>query len=237
MTQPSFLPLGDTAITVEFSRDIDATVNARVLALYKLVVEAKITGLIEALPTYRSLMVQFNPLYFDITAFKAFVLASLGGLDVEASKSRRWIVPVCYERDYGWDVAEVAAHHNLTEAEVIALHSEAIYRVYMIGFLPGFAYLGGLNPLLAIPRRVSPRAALPAGNISIGGIQALVASVEAPSGWYMLGQTPMKNYDATRPQTFLLEAGDEVVFKAISSAQFVSLAQDAASGAWVGELL
>jgi 5-oxoprolinase (ATP-hydrolysing) subunit B len=234
MSLPRFLPQGDTALTLEFSREIDATVNARVLALNTALRAENIEGLIETVPTYRSLMVQFNPLIFDLNAFHSLVLRLLSSLMLAQEKQRLWHVPVCYAR--GIDVEFVAATHQLSPQEIIARHSQAVYRVYMVGFLPGFIYLGGLDQSIAMPRRLDPRPALPAGNISIGGIQALIASVTAPSGWHMLGQTPMKTFMKTRDPVFLMQAGDNVRFHAISEQEFLQLEKDAEQGQWVAEL-
>jgi 5-oxoprolinase (ATP-hydrolysing) subunit B len=207
-----FLPVGDTALTIEFSREIRADINQRVLQLDRDLGEFQ--GLLECVPTYRSLLVHFNPLDFDLAKFKAHVLALCEQPLRITDKPRRRLVPVFYD---GEDLEFLAKTHNISVEEVIAIHLSAIYRVYMIGFLPGFALMGGLDKRLHTPRRLSPRLVTPAGTISIGGEQALVGSVEAPSGWHLLGRTPMRNFDKTRDPTFILAAGDEVQFTQIHS--------------------
>jgi inhibitor of KinA len=129
-------------------------------------------------------------------------------------------IPVCYGGDLGPDINEVAALHNLTADEVISLHSSAEYKVYMIGFVPGFAYLGGLNDLLATPRKATPRSAVPAGAVGIAGKQTGVYPLKTPGGWQIIGQTPVKVFDANRPQPSFLKAGDRVVFKPIDMPGF-----------------
>jgi KipI family sensor histidine kinase inhibitor len=207
-----FLPCGDTALTIEFGREIDEVVSQRVLQLDKDIVIETIQGLNELVPTYRSLLVHFNPLNFDLEKFKQLVLKLVAKPLIPPQTIRRRLVPVYYD---GEDLVMLANLKNIPVEEIINLHLNAVYRVYMIGFLPGYAMMGGLNPVLATPRRLSPRPSVPAGNIAIGGQQALVGSVEAPSGWHMLGRTPMKNFDKTRDPAFILGAGDEVVFKRI----------------------
>lgn len=208
-----FLPLGDTALTIELGREIDEEVNLRVLQLDKDIMSENLQGLNELVPTYRSLLVHFNPLIFDLKSFKKLVLKLIAKPIIPPQHLRRRIVPVYYD---GEDLEMLATLKNISIEMIINLHLNAIYRVYMIGFLPGYAMMGGLNPLLATPRRLSPRPSVPAGNIALGGQQALVGSVEAPSGWHMLGRTPMKNFDKTRDPAFILNAGDEVVFERIS---------------------
>ena len=131
----------------------------------------------------------------------------------------------------------VAARHGLTPAQLIQKHAAPIYRVYMIGFVPGYAYLGGLDPTIATPRREVPRARVPAGTISIGGIQAVVASIEAPSGWHLLGRTPVRSFMPDRDPIFLIEAGDRVQFEPIDASRWDALDRAAAAGEPVAEIV
>lgn len=227
---PRFLACGDTAVTVEFGTEIDDAVNALCLAFDEALTAAAIPGVVETLPTYRSVMVQLDPLTIDMAAFEARVLAVLDGLKPSAAKPKRWKVPVVYGGEFGIDLADVASAHGLTVEEVIRRHSSRIYRVAMLGFLPGYCYLSGADQSIALPRRIDPRIKTPAGTVSIGGVQALFASVEAPSGWHLLGRTPVRNFMPDRDPVFLVGAGDEVVFEPIEAARWDALDRAAAAG-------
>lgn len=234
---PRLLPCGDTAIAVEFGSTVDPDLNGLVLALDAALAAAPPPGFIESVPTYRSLLVQFDPLVFDHGAFARWVAETAPALKPMAGSGRRWRIPVVYGGEYGIDLADVAAHHGISPEEVIARHAAGTYRVYMIGFLPGFSYLGGLDPRLAIPRRTNPRAWTPAGTISIGGVQAIVASVAAPSGWHLLGRTPVRTFMPEREPVFLLQAGDEIRFEPVPESRWAALEAAAAAGEPVAERL
>jgi 5-oxoprolinase (ATP-hydrolysing) subunit B len=232
---PRLLPCGDAALVVQFGGEIDPALNARVLALDARV--AGITGVVETVPTYRSLLVHYDPAVTDFRTLGDALLALCGDLPDEPVEGRLWRIPVVYGGGFGIDLEDVAAHHGITADELIRRHAAPVYRVYMMGFLPGFAYLGGLDPSIAISRRENPRLKTPAGTISIGGIQALVASIEAPSGWHLLGRTPVRNFMPKRDPVFILEAGDRVKFEPISAADWPRLDEAAAAGALVAEVI
>ncbi|QCK88483.1 5-oxoprolinase subunit PxpB [Phreatobacter aquaticus] len=235
--RPKFLPCGDTAVTVEFGTEIDDEVNALCLAFDQALADAAIPGVVETLPTYRSVMVQVDPLTIDMAGFEARVLQVLAGLEQASAKRKRWRIPVVYGGEFGIDLEDVAAKHGLTPNEVIRRHSERIYPVAMLGFLPGFAYLSNADQTIALPRRVDPRLKTPAGSVSIGGIQALFASVEAPSGWHLLGRTPVRNFMPDRDPVFLVGAGEEVVFQPIDASRWDALDAQAAAGEPVAEII
>jgi KipI family sensor histidine kinase inhibitor len=232
-----FLNAGDSAIIVEFGDGIDAGINARVLTLDAKIQSAHIAGIVETVPTYRSLMVQVDPLRFDRDAFEDQVRALLPTLGDVIPKGRRWRVPVVYGGEFGIDLDDVAERHNLTSKQVIDRHAAAIYRVYMIGFMPGYTYLGGLDPSIATPRRLDPRAKTPAGTISIGGIQALVAGAEMPSGWHLLGRTPVVTFMARRTPPVLFSPGDEVQFIPIDASRWPALSAAAHAGETIAEVI
>jgi KipI family sensor histidine kinase inhibitor len=230
---PLILPCGDAALTVEFGREIDPAVNARVLAL-----DARMEGLagvVETVPTYRSLLVHYDPEAIEFHAFAAALLDLAADLPETAREGRLWRIPVVYGGEFGIDLEETARRHGITPDELVGRHSAPVYRVYMSGFLPGFAYLGGLDPSIATPRRESPRAKTPAGTISIGGVQALVASIEAPSGWHLLGRTPVRNFMLGRDPVFILEPGDRVVFEPLAAERWEALDRAAEAGDLVAE--
>jgi KipI family sensor histidine kinase inhibitor len=232
-----FLPCGDAAVTVEFGSEIDPVVSARVLALDAAVNTERPAGLIETVPTYRSLMVQFDPLVFDYDAFVLRITHLAPTLDPTPKPGRRWKVPVVYGGEFGIDLEATAERHGLTPHQLIDKHCAPIYRVYMIGFMPGFTYLGGLDPSIATPRRLDPRPHTPAGIISIGGIQALIGGQAMPSGWHILGQTPVRTFMADRDPAFLTAAGDEVVFAPTEASRWAELDRAAAVGEPVAELV
>jgi len=233
---PRILPSGDTALTVEFGRIIDAAINRQVLALDRNLTEAAIIGVVESVPTYRSLLVHYDPVQIGFSELSEKLLA-LAQLPVPPESSvRRWRVPVVYGGEYGVDLDDVARAHNISTSDVIAKHTGSEYRVAMIGFTPGFAYLSGLDPSLATPRRENPRTQTPAGTISIGGVQACVQCLAAPSGWHLLGRTPVRTFHPHRDPVFLMEPGDAVKFYAIDAKEFDVLDRAAERGETIAEL-
>jgi KipI family sensor histidine kinase inhibitor len=236
MHPPKILACGDAALTVEFGSTIDPRLNARVLALDARVA-AGVLGVVETVPTYRSLLVHYDPLATSFEDLSEALLALCTDLPDTPAEARLWRIPVVYGGEFGIDLEDVAARHGLSPAELIAKHAAPTYRVYMIGFLPGFSYLGGLDPTIATSRRVSPRTHTPAGTISIGGVQALVASLAAPSGWHLLGRTPVRTFMPGRDPTFLLGPGDRVRFEPIAPSRWDALDRAAAAGDPVAEVI
>ncbi len=235
MPAPRLLPCGDTAFTVSFGEAIDPDLNAAVLALDDRLAEACLPGILETVPTYRSLTVHIDPVIADPGELGRQVLALARTKSLPRRHRRIWRIPVVYGGEFGIDLESVADHHGLSSNEVIERHAAPLYRVAMIGFLPGYAYLSGLDPTLALSRRPSPRPTTPAGTISIGGEQALVASIAAPSGWHLLGRTPMRNFLPGRDPIFLLEPGDRVRFVPIGEKAWGVLDRAAAAGEPIAE--
>ena len=248
MGAPRLLAAGDGGLVVEFGADIDDDVNMRVVALGSAIDALGLAGLREVVPTYRSLLLVFDPLTLSPERLRV----ELGALQAHASRhgengaaygasvapewtdklGATWRVPVVYGGEHGVDLDFVAALHDLSPDEVITLHSGAIYRVHMIGFAPGFAYLGGLPEALHTSRLADPRPRTPPRSISIGGRQAAVAPpLEIPSGWRLLGQTPVRSYDPARAgKPFLFEAGDRIRFAPVSVREYASLCRAAEAG-------
>ncbi|MGA7810008.1 5-oxoprolinase subunit PxpB [Bradyrhizobium sp.] len=232
---PRLLPSGDSAITVEFAREIDDAANQRVLALDRLLAEAPIEGVTETVPTYRSLLVHYDPcrIDFDRLGEKLLTLARLPAPPM--TTARRWRIPVAYGGENGIDLEDVAKTLNTTPDDVVARHAAGHYRVAMIGFTPGWSYLSGLEKFLHMPRRQNPRLLTPAGTISIGGVQTGIQCLAAPSGWHLLGRTPVRTYQLHREPIFLLEPGDHVGFFPIDAKSFAELDRAAAAGEIVAE--
>ena len=235
MPTPKILPCGDSAVTIEFGDRIDPDINGMVLALDDIIRSRAPAGLLETVPTYRSLTVQFDPVETDYEALIRLVNEETKDLAPRKAVGRRWRVPVVYGGEYGSDLEEVAETHGMTPAQVIEIHSSAIYRIYMIGFLPGFTYLGGLDKRIATSRRVQPRAKIPSGTIMIGGEQAGIAPMDMPSGWHNLGLTPVRPYAPERNPVFLFAAGDEIVFEPVDASRWDALQKAALAGEPVAE--
>jgi KipI family sensor histidine kinase inhibitor len=234
---PRLLPSGDSAITVEFSRTIDDVANQRVLALDRTLAREAITGVTETVPTYRSLLVHYDPVQIDFDALseKLVTLAQLPLPPV--TKARRWRIPVLYGGEHGIDLEHVARTLKTTPEEVVARHIAGDYRVAMIGFTPGWSYLSGLEASLQMPRLQNPRLLTPAGTISIGGVQTGVQCLAGPSGWHLLGQTAVRTYQLHRDPIFLLEPGDRVTFSAVDAKTFAEQDRAAEAGEIVAELM
>src|SRR3982074_1059152 len=182
LSPPRILPSGDSAITVEFSRNIDDTANQRVLALDRTLANEPVSGVTETVPTYRSLLVHYDPLEIDFDTLGE-KLTALAELPVPpTTKARRWRIPVVYGGEHGIDLEDVAKTLDTTPDDIVARHTAGHYRLAMIGFTPGSSYLSGLEDSLHMPRRQNPRLLTPAGTISIGGGQDRGESLRAPSG-------------------------------------------------------
>jgi KipI family sensor histidine kinase inhibitor len=237
LSPPRLLPSGDSAITVEFSRNIDDTANQRVLALDRAMTEAPVLGVTETVPTYRSLLVHYDPTEIGFDALGEKLLALAKRPLPPTTKSRRWRIPVAYGGEHGIDLEDVARALNTTPDEVVARHVAGDYRVAMIGFSPGWSYLSGLEKFLHLSRRQSPRLLTPAGTISIGGVQTGIQCIAAPSGWHLLGRTPVRTYQLHREPIFLTEPGDRITFFPIDAKTFAEQDRAAKAGEIVAELI
>jgi KipI family sensor histidine kinase inhibitor len=234
---PRLLPSGDRAIAVEFAKTIDDAVNQRVLSLDRALNAARVEGVTETVPTYRSLLVHYDPtqIGFDALGEKLVTLAQVP--PQASAKSRRWRVPVAYGGENGIDLEDVAKALNITPDEVVARHSGGDYRVAMIGFTPGWSYLSGLDKSLHMPRRLSPRVFTPAGTISIGGVQAGIQCLAAPSGWHLLGRTAVRTFRLHRDPVFLTEPGDRVTFVPVDAKTFAEQERASEAGEIIAELV
>jgi KipI family sensor histidine kinase inhibitor len=234
---PRILPSGDAAATVEFSRHIDNEANRHVLALDRLLASAPIAGVTETVPTYRSLLVHYDPLQIDFETLGEKLVALAQTPLPRDAKMRRWRIPVAYGGEHGIDLDDAAKTLNISSDELIARHVAADYRVAMIGFTPGWSYLSGLDPSLQMPRRQSPRLLTPPGTISVGGVQTGIQCIAGPSGWHLLGRTPVRTYQLHRDPIFLLEPGDAVTFYPIDAKTFAEQDRAAERGEIVAELV
>ena len=212
-TAPRFLASGDTALVVEFGDRMDRHLSALVLNLLRRLSDARIAGVVEAVPTFRSLLIHYDPLVVRARELEARLEPLIDGLDAKALAGQRWYFPTCYDgEDLAPDLPDVARSKGLAEAEVIALQTAVEYLVYVIGFQPGQPYLGDLPAALELPRRTSPRIKVPAGSVAIATNQACIYPQESPGGWHIIGRTAVPLFDPRRQNPVLLAPGDTVRF-------------------------
>ena len=223
---------GDQAFTLVIGERISPDVVAAVTALDRQIAyldqAGALPGLIETVPTFCSLTVVYDPLQTSRQRLLA-ELAQLppGDTRVASSPARRWRLPVCYERDYGPDIEATAATLGMSIAALVDQHQQTQYRVYMLGFLPGFPFMGDLPPPLQLPRRTEPRLRVPPGSVAIAGALTAIYPSESPGGWHLLGQCAVPLFDPARPQPSLLQPGDRVCFTAVNAAEHRRLQQAA----------
>ncbi len=234
---PRIRALGEAALSVEFGDRIDEAVNARVHALDAALAVDPLPGQAETVPSYRALLVVFDPERADLAAARARLANLAAHLPAEPGAGRLWRVPVLYGGEAGPDLETIAAHAGLAPEAYVARHAAGRYRVHMIGFQPGFCYLGGLDPALAMPRRAEPRLRIPARTVSVGGFQTAIGTVAGPSGWHVIGRTPVRPFNPARDPPFLFAPGDRIAFRAVHAEDWDALDAEAAGGARVAERL
>ena len=221
--EPRILLCGDTGISVEFGNEIDPGINHRVQQLFSKLVARQFPGILGLNPTYRSLFIQYDPWLCSFENLLLAVEECLEPSEETAVASVALIeVPVCYGGEYGPDLDEVASFHSMTPEEVARLHCAAVYHVYMIGFTPGFPYLGGLDQRLYTPRKKEPRRIVPAGSLGIADRQTGIYPIESPGGWQLIGMTPVKIFDLEKADPFTIHAGNSLRFKLITREEFES---------------
>lgn len=224
---PRIVSLGEQGLTVEFGESIDLRTNELVLSFAAAVERATIPGVMEVVPTYRSATIYFNPLLADRARLTERVYAVLAETTPEPSRpSTTHRIPVFYGGDAGPDLTEVAGRARLAPAEVITLHASVIYRVYMLGFSPGFPYLGTVPDRIAAPRLPTPRKLVTEGSVGIAGAQTGIYPQASPGGWRIIGRTPVRLFTVARPKPFLLAPGDQVQFVPIDEEEFRDLLAD-----------
>ncbi len=221
-------PLGDSAIIVKFGSTIDSEIAKYVQALQNILVKNFFDGFIECVPSYTNLTIYYNTIVIyqnghdhPYLFVKNFLQSLLENLEASDENSKRLIeIPVCYGGKYGPDIEIVAHHHDISVEEVIQLHSAPEYLVHMIGFAPGFPFLGGMNDKIATPRKDVPRLSIPAGSVGIAGKQTGIYPFETPGGWQLIGRTPMKLFLPDDQPPSLLGAGDTIRFYPITEKEY-----------------
>jgi KipI family sensor histidine kinase inhibitor len=218
------VPAGDAALLVLFADRIDPAINRMAIALAEAIQAAGLAGVRDVVPTYRSVAIHFDPLRTDWEALVARIEACRGDgspyLYGDPSPVR---VPVCYSGEFAPDLAAVAAFGGITEAEAVRLHTLPTYRVFMLGFSPGFTYMGPVDGRIAAPRLPAPRVRVPAGSVGIAGVQTGIYPAPTPGGWQIVGRTPVKPFDLARREPFLFKPGDAVQFYAIEPSEYIRL--------------
>lgn len=229
--KPRFLLSGDTSLTLEFGDEISPAINAQVRALSVLLEQSPIQGVTEWVPTYRSLMIHYNPSVILYDPLVTRLQQMLDDMDsVQLPPSLVLEIPVLYGGEAGPDLDFVAQNSGKTAEEVVKIHSSTEYLIYMLGFTPGFTYLGGLDPSLTTPRLANPRVKIPAGSVGIAGAQTGVYPIDSPGGWQLIGLTPVRMYDPNRAVPILPKAGQYIQFYPINQQEFDRIAALEAAG-------
>ena len=242
------LALGDAAWTIEFGERIDPLLHARVLGLADALEQARsaeagekgregnvdcedLGGIVDVVPTFRSLTVHFNPLLVDGQRLGKELLHLAAAAGSASRKGRHWRIPVCFDEEFAPDLNDLAQSKGLSRESVITLMSETTFTVYLIGFMPGFAYMGGLPALLEAPRLASPRKAVPARSLAIAGAMCAVYPWQSPGGWRLLGKTPVPMFSAGNAQSpSLLTSGDRVCWQAVDRPHYLEIEASAQTG-------
>ena len=235
LSLPAFRPIADTGVLVEFADHIDDNIHQRVLDLDAAIHEATIhdaalqsdaqpeapNGITELIPAYSALFVGYDPLITDYENVTQYISTLLNVSSSNTLQPNHWQIPVCYDLDFAPDLPELCATLKLSAEEIIAHHTAGVYKVYMYGFAPGYAYLGGVPERIHVPRKAAPVMNIPTGSVMIAGPQSLITTVVMPSGWWVIGRTAKTPLQAGSDHPFLFSVGDTLEFTAISKQEFI----------------
>lgn len=233
---PRILPAGDAATSIEFGSVISEEINDRIYSFAEALEAAPPEWLMELVPTYRSLLVQYDPLLFDFDQIEAEIKTRLAATstnsDTTAPERKKLVyeLPTLYGGEHGPDLETVANHAGLSADQVVSTHSSTAYRVYMIGFSPGFPYLGGMDEKIACPRLATPRTRVPAGSVGIAESQTGVYPSESPGGWQLIGRTPVKLFDPDESPPSILQPGHFVKFVPVEADEFAEMEKQIEAG-------
>jgi inhibitor of KinA len=222
--QPTILPLGDSALTVTFGSSIDEETNLKVLSLFMLLKQQSSSEIIDVIPAYASVTVVYDVYWISreiksspFTYMYDKVEKLIDRLHVQKSSTLKVVeIPVCYDPSLGTDLAHMSKNKQISIEEIVQIHTSTTYHVYMIGFLPGFAYMGKVDERIATPRKAVPDLKIPAGSVGIAGEQTGIYPFDSPGGWNIIGRTPLKMFNFNAPSPCLLEPGDKVSFQTIA---------------------
>lgn len=233
MENIKILTAGDSSILIEFGKEITPGINARITAFVRLMKEQHIEGVTDMIPSFCALLINYDPrvvLYHPLKKRLEKLLKL--EVETESAATKVFEIPVCYGGDYGPDLDNIATLAGLSPQEVIDIHSSKDYLIYMLGFLPGFSYLGGLDERIHTPRLANPRIRIKAGSVGIGGSQTGIYPLDSPGGWQLLGLTPVTTYDPNREIPILFEAGDYIRFVPVDEQQFQSIQEQVTAGTY-----
>ena len=232
-----FFQISENAISLEFGDNIKEETLGRISRLNECIKQNPFAGLLSTTPAYTTLTLYFNPVQLmnnsglkgstTLDKISGYIKSIPVETKIDQQTDNQIIqIPVCYDPAFGFDLQELSSFYQLKKEEIIEIHSSVVYTVYMIGFVPGFPYLGGLSEKLTAPRRQNPRAAIPAGSVGIAGQQTGIYPLETPGGWQIIGRTPLKLFDVNRQQPSLLKAGDKLKFEQISLREFEQIERE-----------
>lgn len=226
--ETKYLISGDKSVVVQFGDVIDETINRKVMALMKAIEGSSLKIYIdEMIPTYRSLMINYDPIKIDFDELLKNIKDLESNIkDVDIIEKNIIEIPVLYGGEYGPDILNVAKHNNISEEEVIKIHSSKEYLIYMLGFTPGFPYLGGMDKKIETPRLQTPRTKIPAGSVGIAATQTGIYPIDSPGGWQLIGRTPLKLYDENKENPILLKAGNYIKFIPITKSEFDKISSE-----------
>ena len=233
MSEIKIYTAGDSSLLIEFEQKISPEINAQITAVVRMIKAQQIEGVTDMIPAFASLLINYDPRVISYAGLKSR-LEKILKLEIsgEASSARIFEIPVCYGGEYGPDLQNIADHAGLSPEEVIRIHSGEDYLIYMLGFLPGFSYLGGLDERIHTPRLANPRIRIPAGSVGIGGSQTGIYPLDSPGGWQLLGMTPVKTYDPDREVPILFEAGDYIRFIPVSEEEYRDIKKQVDEGTY-----
>ena len=227
-----YLICGDSALNIEFGNEISEEINKKIRAASALIENREISGISEVVPTYRSLMIHYDPLiieYEELISILKWIEENIKNVELYSPEIIE--IPVLYGGQYGPDIENVVMHNKLTVEEVIKIHTSAEYLIYMLGFTPGFPYLGGMDKRIATPRLHSPRTKIPAGSVGIAGEQTGIYPVQSPGGWQLIGSTPIELFNPDSENPILLKSGNHIVFKSIDEEEYMKIKEEVKNNA------
>lgn len=224
------LPCGDTAFSVQFGDRIDRSLSARVMRLHALIRQDKPPGIVETVPTFRSLLVHYDPLQTNQAELVSAIRPMLDQPAESSSKGAVWRLPVCYDPSFGIDLPAISGLTGLQPDEIVRVHSSTRHYVYMVGFAPGHPYMGDLPETLSVPRRQDPRTEVSPGTVATAVGMTVIYPFASPSGWHIVGRTPVPVFDPNREPPVLLKAGDTVLCQPVDRAEYDRIRQDVHTG-------
>ncbi len=225
----SIFPLGDNAILIDFGNELNESINQKLLAIFRKIKEQNIPGVLDVVPAYSSLTIHYDLMkIFEKAGGRAvfdFITDQVKKIiedntEISFEENRKISIPICYDEEFGIDLSYLADEKNLSVEDVIQLHIDKAYRVYMIGFLPGFAYMGEVDQKIQIPRKENPRTQIEAGSVGIAGGQTGIYPLQSPGGWQIIGRTPLQLFNKEKTEPVLLQPGDQIKFFSISKYEF-----------------